>query len=75
MPEPTDRGKRNNSQGFRGAFWDERHILYHDDSDGDITVDICQNSLNYILKIVNETSKEPIFFKVVLNISAFIFGG
>lgn len=36
----------------------------------------CQNSMNYMLKIdiyINQFSEEPVFLKVVLNITVFIF--
>lgn len=46
-------GQRQGKQlkGPQGGCWADRHILYHDHSDGDLPLDICQISLNYMLKI------------------------
>lgn len=38
LPEPADRGQGNNLKGSSGAFWGDRHILYHDCIDGAMTI-------------------------------------
>ena len=37
--------------GHEGTFWGERKVLYLDRSVGYISVCICQNMLNYTLKM------------------------